>query len=196
MKTLSIALFATLAALTACKKAADKSAAPAPKPTEPTGPSATGNAPAPAPAPTPEPTPAPAAATGDLDLTPGGAAWAGYAIKAPAGSLVSDNGAGGVSVQAKSFGVEISPELHVKDMKAGATFGAETGKGKITFTIDKADEIAYMTEIPGADGASFKGYGFGMTVNVAGKKIACSGLVDSEEAVALAKAACNSITKK
>ncbi len=112
------------------------------------------------------------------------------------GCTVSDNGAGGASVLCKSFGFEINPELHAKELKDGAKFGAESGKGKITFTVDKADEIAYMTETPGAEGASFKGYGFGITVNVAGKKLGCTGMLDSEEQVAQAKAACNSLTKK
>lgn len=189
MKTLSIALFATLAAFTACKKSDNKAAKPASKPAETAAPAATGNAPAPAPAPAP-------AAAADLDLTPGGAAWAGYSIKAPEGCTVSDNGAGGAAVVCKSFGFELNPELHAKELKDGAKFGAEAGKGKITFTVDKADEIAYMTETPGAAGASFKGYGFGITVAAAGKKFGCTSMLDSEEQVAQAKAACNSLSKK
>lgn len=192
MKTLSFALFATAIAFTACKKADDKAAKPATKPAETAAPATTGSAPAP----TPAPTPTPAAAVGDIDLTPGGPAWAGYSIKAPAGSMVSENGAGGLTVLSKAFGIEINPELQAQARKDGAKFGAESAKGKITFTIDKADEFAYITETPGADGASFKGYGFGITVTVGDKKLACTGVLDSEEQVALAKAACNSLSKK
>jgi hypothetical protein len=186
MKTQSIALCLTMVSLTACKKSEDKNA-PAPKPSEGvTAPSVAAPVVA---------APAAAADGGDVDLSPAGAAWKGWTVKAPAGSEIRDNGAGGAIIELGSISFEATQgDFDIKLIKSGAEFGAK--EGKITFQVDKADELAYTTEISVGGGAPIKGYGFAYSVKVAGKKVGCSSTLDSEEQVAKAKAACNSIMKK
>jgi hypothetical protein len=167
----------------ACGKKQDD-AAPSAKPT------------AAAAAPAGESAPAPAAATGDVDLAPGGDAWKGWQIKAPAESKVTDNGAGGISVNTGKLGFEMTQgDLNISDAKNGAKFGAESAKGTITFTVDKPDELAYTTETPVGDG-KVKGYGASWYVKADGKRIGCSALVDDEAQLATIKSICGSVHKK
>ena len=177
----------TLAALGACAKKKDGDAAPADK-VETTAAKPVADQPA--------PTPAPAAAGGEVDLSPGGAAWKGYTIRGPADAKVTDNGAGGVGITMGSFGFEINPTEDLKLRKDGIKSGLEFSKGTVTYQVDTADEIAYTTETPNADGAKIKGYGFATSVSVAGKKLYCNAMLDDEAQVAAAKAACKSLAKK
>jgi predicted small lipoprotein YifL len=140
--------------------------------------------------------PAPAAAGGDVDLSPGGVAWKGLTLKGPADSKVTDNGAGGVGVVMGNFAFEINPTEDLKLRKDGIKSGLEFSKGTVTYQVDTADEIAYTTETPNADGAKIKGYGFAMAVTVAGKKLYCNAMLDDEGQVAAAKTACKSLAKK
>ncbi|MFT3699277.1 MAG: hypothetical protein QM831_39380 [Kofleriaceae bacterium] len=151
---------------------------------------------APAAAPAAAPAPAPAAdANVDVDLAPGGDKWKGFSIKAPAGTTVADNGAGGVSITTPKLGFEMTHELHIKDMKDGVKSGLELSKGTVTYAVDKPDEIAYETETPAGDG-KVKGYGFAYYVTAGGAKVGCSGMVDSPDQVAQIKGWCNSLAKK
>ncbi|HVK83299.1 MAG TPA: hypothetical protein VM513_04280 [Kofleriaceae bacterium] len=191
MKNFAVIVVALSFAFTACgKKSEDKKeSAPAPS-----------GAPAEAKPVDPKPAEpaaaAPAAAAGEVDLAPGGDAWKGLAIKGPADSKVSDNGAGGVGIVLGNISFEITPgKPDIKTIKDGIKFGLETSKGTITYSIDKPDEIAYVTETPMGDG-KVKGYGFAHPVTVDGKTFACSTTVDTEEQAATAKAACDSLHKK
>lgn len=181
----STALLLAILTTAACGKKQDD-AAPSAKPT--TG----------APAPAAEPAaaaPAPAP-SGDVDLAPGGATWNGWAVKAPAESKVQDNGADGISINTGKLGFEMTQgDLHISDAKSGAQFGAESAKGTIKFTIDKPDELAYVTETPAGDG-KIKGYGASWYVKVDGKRFGCSAIVDDEAQLAQIKSICGSVHKK
>jgi hypothetical protein len=143
-------------------------------------------------APTEAAKPAAAAASSEVDLSPGGAAWKGWTIKAPADTKVADNGAGGISVTMGSFGFEMTQgDLDIKTRKAGL----EYSKGKVTYQVDKPDELAYTTETPAGDG-TIKGHGFAMYVTSGGAKIGCTGMLDEDAQVTAAKAACASAAKK
>jgi hypothetical protein len=173
--------------LVACKKKESTTEAP------PAGKAVTDNA---APAAAGEPAKAAPAASSEVDLSPGGAAWKGWTIKAPAETKVSDNGAGGISVLMGNFGFEMTQgDLEIKTRKDGIASGLEFSKGKVTYQVDKPDELAYTTETPAGDG-TIKGYGFAMYVTSGGTKIGCSAMLDEEAQVAAAKAACASATKK
>ena len=144
MKNFAVIVVALSFAFTACgKKSEDKKeSAPAPS-----------GAPAEAKPVDPKPAEpaaaAPAAAAGEVDLAPGGDAWKGLAIKGPADSKVSDNGAGGVGIVLGNISFEITPgKPDIRTIKDGIKFGLETSKGTITYSIDKPDEIAYVTETP------------------------------------------------
>ena len=142
------------------------------------------------------PAPAAVAAGGDVDLSPAGAAFKGLSIKGPADTKVTDNGAGGAGVAMGSFSFEITPTEDLKLRKDGIKSGLELSKGTVTYQTDTADEIAYTTETPNADGAKLKGYGFAMATTVDGKKLYCNAMLDDEKQVAAAKAACKSLAKK
>ncbi|MEO8549683.1 MAG: hypothetical protein ABI678_06910 [Kofleriaceae bacterium] len=171
-------------ATAACGKKQDD-AAPSAKPTAAAPPAA--EAPKAAEAP---------AVSGDIDLAPGGDAWKGWQIKAPAETKVSDNGAGGISVNTGKLGFEMTQgDLHISDVKSGAKFGTESAKGTITFTTDTKDELAYTTETPIGDG-KVKGYGAAWYVKVDGKRIGCTALLDEEVQLATVKSICGSVHKK
>lgn len=140
--------------------------------------------------------PATAATSGEVDLSPGGAAWKGLTIKGPADTKVTDNGAGGVGIVMGNFGFEVNPTEDLKLRKDGIKSGLEFSKGTVTYQVDTADELAYTTETPNADGAKIKGYGFAMATTVAGKKLYCNAMLDDEKQIAAAKTACKSIAKK
>jgi hypothetical protein len=191
MKTISIALFTTVATFAACKKSENKGA-PAAKATETAPAAPAGAAPAAAPV---APSAAPAAAGAELDLSPAGEGWKGFTIKAPAGATATSDGTDGVIVNLESLAFQISTQTDVKMLKDGMKAGMEQSKGKVTFTVDKADELAYTTE-QDMGGNIIKGYGFQLVLSPGGKKVMCGANVDSEAQVATIKAICNSLTKK
>lgn len=191
MKTISIALLTTVATFAACKKSENKGA-PAAKATETAPAAPAGAAPAPAPV---APSAAPAAAGAELDLSAAGEGWKGFTIKAPAGATATSDGTDGVIVNLESLAFQISTQNDVKMLKDGMKAGMEQSKGKVTFTVDKADELAYTTE-QDMGGNIIKGYGFQLVLSPGGKKVMCGANVDSEAQVATIKAICNSLTKK
>ena len=188
MKTISIALLTTVATFAACKKSEDKGA-PAAKATE-TAPVAPAGA-----APTAPAAPAAAAAGAELDLSAAGEGWKGFTIKAPAGATATSDGTDGVIVNFESLAFQISTQSDVKMLKDAMKAGMEQTKGKVTYTVDKADELAYTTE-QDMGGNIIKGYGFQLVLSPGGKKVMCGANVDSEAQVATIKAICNSLTKK
>ena len=190
MKTISIALFTTIATFAACKKSENKGA-PAAKATE-TAPAAPAGA---APAAAAPATPAAAAAGAELDLSAAGEGWKGFTIKAPAGATATSDGTDGVIVNLESLAFQISTQSDVKMLKDAMKAGMEQSKGKVTYTVDKADELAYTTE-QDMGGNIIKGYGFQLVLSPGGKKVMCGANVDSEAQVATIKAICNSLTKK
>ncbi len=191
MKTISIALFTTIATFAACKKSENKGA-PAAKATETAPAAPAGAAPAAAAAPA---TPAAAAAGAELDLSAAGEGWKGFTIKAPAGATATSDGTDGVIVNLESLAFQISTQSDVKMLKDAMKAGMEQSKGKVTYTVDKADELAYTTE-QDMGGNIIKGYGFQLVLSPGGKKVMCGANVDSEAQVATIKAICNSLTKK
>ncbi len=191
MKTISIALLTTVATFAACKKSENKGA-PAAKATETAPAAPAGAAPAAAPV---APSAALAAAGAELDLSAAGEGWKGFTIKAPAGATATSDGTDGVIVNLESLAFQISTQNDVKMLKDGMKAGMEQSKGKVTFTVDKADELAYTTE-QDMGGNIIKGYGFQLVLSPGGKKVMCGANVDSEAQVATIKAICNSLTKK
>ncbi len=191
MKTIAIALFTTVATFAACKKSENKGA-PAAKATETAPAAPAGAAPAAAPV---APSAALAAAGAELDLSAAGEGWKGFTIKAPAGATATSDGTDGVIVNLESLAFQISTQNDVKMLKDGMKAGMEQSKGKVTFTVDKADELAYTTE-QDMGGNIIKGYGFQLVLSPGGKKVMCGANVDSEAQVATIKAICNSLTKK
>lgn len=189
MKIRSVIILVASLSFSACggSNPADQKAPPATKPAA---------APA-APETTPEPPPA-APAASVVDLGAAGAAWAGFTVKAPADTKIADNGAGGAVIMAKDFQFDLSTEpFDAKLTKDGLQFGLELSKGKVTYTVDKADELAWTTERPNADGAPMKFFGFALGVSAGDKKASCSAsLFDSEEQVKVAREVCASLTKK
>lgn len=131
-----------------------------------------------------------------VDLSPAGAAWAGFSVQGPSGAQVNEDGAGGVNVTFSTYGISLSQELNLPTYKDGLKFGAETTKGKLVYSVDKPDRIEFTTETTAETGAVLKGYGFAYYVEAGGKKIGCSATVDSEQQANAAKAVCNSIAKK
>jgi hypothetical protein len=189
MKTVSFLLFTALS-ITACSKS--ESAKSEPAKSEPakadTAPAKAAEPAAPAAAPA-------AAATSDVDLAPGGDKFKGWAIKAPAGTTVTDNGAGGASIVMGDLRFEMPQgDLYLKDVKDGNKSGAELSKAKFTYTVDKPDALEWTSETPAGEG-TIKGYGFSYYVD-AKAKIGCTSIVDDEKQVAAIKAVCNSLHKK
>jgi hypothetical protein len=138
-----------------------------------------------------------ATAQAEVDLGAGGDTWKGFALKAPGTAVVADDGAGGISVAFKGFQLSLTQgKTFLADRKAGAKSAAEFSKGKVTFVTDKPEELEYVTETKNADGLPIKGYGFATSVDVAGKKIGCSSVLDDEAQVAAGKAICKSLHKK
>jgi len=196
---LSLLTFSALA--TACGGEATTTASsgsPSAKPAASTVASSKASAAAPAASAAPAAPAAPAGALADLDLSPGGAAFKGLKAKAPEGTKVADDGAGGASI-AISGDVQITLATDVKlikDMKEGVKAGAEAVKGKITFANDKPDTLDYVTELTDVDGKAAKLHGFVHTIDVGGKKMLCSLTgVEKEEDLAVADAFCKSVTK-
>ncbi len=141
--------------------------------------------------------PTAAASGGDIDLSPGGAAWKGWHAKGD-DAQVTDAGTGDgmINVTFKTFGFALTQgDLHIPDMKNGAKSAVEGSNGKVTFTTDKPDALDYVTERPNADGVPIKSYGFAMYVSASGKKIGCSAVLDDLDQVASAKAVCQSVHK-
>jgi hypothetical protein len=189
MKINSIIVLATSLSFSACggSNPADQKSSPGAKPA----------ATATAPAATPEPPPAAPPAASNVDLGAAGPGWAGFTVKAPEGTTIADNGAGGAVVMTKDFQFDLSTEpFDAKLRKEGLQFGVEASKGKITYAVDKADELAWTSERPNADGAPMKSFGFAMVVSAGDKKVTCFAPLDTEEQVKAAREICTSLSKK
>ena len=143
-------------------------------------------------------TTAAAADASTIDLSSAGAEWAGFSVKGPSGAKAAGDGAGGVSVAFGNYQVNISPgKPAIADMKSGAKAGAEAVQGKITFSKDTPEEIAYTTELKDVTGKDVKMHGFATTLKVGGKPYGCScSDATSPEDLAKARATCESLTKK
>ncbi len=142
--------------------------------------------------------PAAPAAASEIDLSPAGDAWKGMTLKGPAGAKVADDGAGGAQVAFKEYQLTVNAgQLPLADMKSGAKVGAEAVQGKVTFTTDTADTLEYESALKDFEGKDTKMYGFGLHVDVGGKKYGCSGVgLASPADLAAAKDICKSLAKK
>ena len=140
---------------------------------------------------------APGALT-EIDLSPAGAAWKGWIVKAPEGTKVADSGAGGPQIATKDYQLTITEgKLTLNDIKSGAKVGAEAVQGKVTFTTDTPDAVEYFSELKDIEGKAVKTYGFGIHMKVGDKTYGCQATGPTSEAhVTEAKAVCNSLAKK
>lgn len=139
-----------------------------------------------------------AAAASSIDLSSGGAEFAGLSVMGAAGAKAASDGAGGVSVAFGNYQVSVTPgKPAIADMKSGAKAGAEAVQGKITFIKDTAEELEYTTELKDVTGKDVKTHGFAVTLKVGGKTYGCS-CADATNAddLAKAKAVCQSLAKK
>lgn len=134
----------------------------------------------------------------EIDLSPAGAAWKGWTVKAPEGTKVADSGAGGPQIALKDYQLTITEgKLTLNDIKSGAKVGAEAVQGKVTFTTDTPDALEYSTELKDVEGKAVKTYGFGIHMKVGDKTYGCQATGPTSEAqVTEAKAVCNSLAKK
>jgi len=145
--------------------------------------------------------PGPEAPSADaMDLSPGGQAWNGWTMHRLANAKLTDDGAGEMAIETDRFTLTITQaELDLADMKASAKLNSDRiqpgYKPKIDFTTDTADDVEWVSEMT-VNGRVVHGYGFGMHLTVGGKKIGCTAVEDTQEQMAAAKAACQSVAMK
>ncbi|MBL9021556.1 MAG: hypothetical protein JNL21_05125 [Myxococcales bacterium] len=135
----------------------------------------------------------------EKDLSKAGDKFKGWVAKGPADAEVMED-LGGARIATKkvmgpgSFDLAFRMDKpKVKDLKEGATKGAEIGKGKLEWITDSADALEWSVEANGK-----KMYFFHIGMKVEGKDVTCY-LVsprDSEADYKLHKEACQSLAKK
>jgi hypothetical protein len=135
----------------------------------------------------------------EKDLSKAGDKFKGWVAKGPADAEVMED-LGGARIATKkvmgpgSFDLAFRMDKpNVKDLKDGATKGAELGKGKLEWITDSADALEWSVEANGK-----KMYFFHIGMKVEGKDVTCY-LVsprDSEADYKLHKEACQSLAKK
>lgn len=191
------AVFVACAALAACGQGSGGAASTS------ASSSAAKSAPKPvASAPKPASSPAePAVAFSEVDLSPRGAEWKGFTIKAPSTAKVMDD-LGDCRVAEKGFDVVLSQKPDKSDVaarKKALEELAKTAKGKVTFSNETADGFDYKLETPKFDKPTeFVGHdSFFTVVKVGGKKVGCfphdSAMGDE---IGKAREACKTVAKK
>jgi hypothetical protein len=130
-----------------------------------------------------------------IDMSVAGPAWAGFSIAAPPGTTitVAVDGPEVITVVTPTFALELAQFKGIRSTKAGVQRGIEEANGKVTFTVDSPDELAFVVETRGHDGKGEKGYGFSIDMQRGEQTYGCTALLDSEAQVAQAKAICNSL---
>lgn len=130
-----------------------------------------------------------------IDMSDAGRAWAGFSIAAPAGTTITAaaDGPEAVTVTTPTFAFELHQFKGMRSVKEGLQRGAKEANGKVTFTVDTPDELAFEVETRGTDGKGEKGYGFAIDMQIDEKPYGCTALLASEAQVVQAKAICNSL---
>jgi len=137
----------------------------------------------------------PPVGNGRIDMSDAGAMWDGLSIAAPEGTTITAaaDGPEVVTIATPTFAFELHQFKGMRSVKEGLQHGAEEANGKVTFTVDKPDELAFEVKTRGADGKSGKSYGFAIDMHIGAQTYGCSALLTSEADVAQAKAICNSL---
>lgn len=135
----------------------------------------------------------------EKDLSKAGDKFKGWVAKGPADADVMED-LGGARILTKKVSGPGSFDLafrmdkpNIKDLKDGATKGAELGKAKLEFLTDTADALEWTVDANGK-----KMYFFHIGMGVEGKDVTCY-LVsprDSEADYKTHKEACSSLAKK
>lgn len=137
----------------------------------------------------------PAVDSGRIDMSDAGLSWTGFSIAAPEGTTITAalDGPEVVVVTTPAFSFELHQFKGIQATKEGLQHGAEEATGKVTFTIDTPDELAFMVETLGPDGKGEKGYGYSIGMQIGKQTYGCTALLASEAHVVQAKAICNSL---
>lgn len=135
----------------------------------------------------------------EKDLSKAGDKFKGWVAKGPADAEVMED-LGGARIVTKKVSGPGSFDLafrmdkpNIKDLKDGATKGAELGKAKLEFLTDTAEALEWTVDANGK-----KMYFFHIGMKVEGKDVTCY-LVsprDSEADYKMHKEACSSLAKK
>jgi hypothetical protein len=140
-----------------------------------------------------------------IDLSPGGAAWTGYTIKAPKGSTVMEDrsnirvaGMGcPVTETCPHFDLVLSQKKpNFTEMKSIQEEGAKTYKDKLQWIGETADTLEWTRET--TDGTNDKSLNFVRIVKVGDQELGCWPLTASskESDIAAMKEACTTLAKK
>ncbi len=150
-------------------------------------------------APPAAPSAAPAAAMVEMDLSSADPVWKGWVASGPAGAKVMADGVKGARIAANgmdAFDVAFgSASASLKDVKSGNAAAVKSGNLKITYLVDTADKLEWVTEV-----GTSKAWNFVSNYTASGKKVSCqtnTAMGASSEAMFnQLKAACATLRKK
>lgn len=134
----------------------------------------------------------------EIDLATADPAWKGWTVQGPKDAKVLADGVHGARVAANgmdAFDLAFTQgKSPMKDVKSGVEAGAKGGNLKVTYGVDTADKLEWVTEVAGT-----KVHNFVWNYKVAGKDVSCrtnAAMGTTDAMAAQMKTACGTLQKK
>ena len=139
-----------------------------------------------------------AAAMVEIDLSTADPAWKGWTVQGPKDAKVLADGVHGARVAANgmdAFDLAFTQgKSPMKDVKSGVEAGAKGGNLKVTYGVDTADKLEWVTDVAGS-----KTHNFVWNYKASGKDVSCrtnAAMGTTEAMAAELKTACGTLQKK